>query len=130
MEPDAIIEVRFKTTEENGRKAGVSRSHFGCPFILDGEAFDCRLLLLGKRLELRKTYTVPLKVEVLEPDARFVQSCRREGVRPVGRWDGKLAEGSYPEAAADADLQIGKADSNVQRKHRKGYPLDSGSGST
>jgi len=61
MEPDVIIEVRFKTPEEHGRQTAVNGDYYGCPFIVDGEAFDCRLLLSSRRLELGKTYQVPVK---------------------------------------------------------------------
>jgi hypothetical protein len=61
MESDAIIEVRFKTPEEHGRRTAVQGDYYGCPFVVDGEAFDCRLLLSGRRLELGKIYQVPVK---------------------------------------------------------------------
>ena len=61
MESDAIIEVRFKTPEEHGRQTAVQGDYYGYPFIVDGEAFDCRLMLSGCRLELGKTYQVPVK---------------------------------------------------------------------
>jgi hypothetical protein len=61
MEPDAIIAVRFKTPEENGRQTAVHGDSYSCPCIVDGEAFDCRLLLAGRFLELGKTYQAPMK---------------------------------------------------------------------
>ncbi len=60
MEPDAIIEVRFKTSAEHGRQTTVHGDYYGCPFMVDNEAFDCRLLLHGRDLELGKTYQVPV----------------------------------------------------------------------
>ena len=64
MEPDVIIKVRFATPQEGGHQTAVRPSivdHYGCPFVVGGEAFDCRLLLQGRRLELGETYEVPVK---------------------------------------------------------------------
>ena len=64
MTPDAIISVRFNTSEENGRSTAVGSSHtdfYACPFFIDGEAFDCRIFLPGKVLELGMYYEVPVK---------------------------------------------------------------------
>ena len=62
MTPDAIIRVRFKTAEENGRTSAVEGAFYSCPMFVDGEAFDCRLFLFGKRLELGEYYDVPIKL--------------------------------------------------------------------
>jgi hypothetical protein len=48
-----------KTPEEHGRQTVVQGDYYGCP--VDGEAFDCRLMLSGRRLELGKTCHVPVK---------------------------------------------------------------------
>lgn len=61
MQPDAIIEVRFKMPSEDGRQSAVSGDYYGCPLVVEGEAFDCRLLLAGRRLELGETSEVPVK---------------------------------------------------------------------
>jgi hypothetical protein len=63
MEPDAIIEIRLKTTHEGGRKNAISIADrpFGCPLFVAGEAFDCRFLLENQRLELGRTYEIPIK---------------------------------------------------------------------
>lgn len=61
MRPDAIIRVRFKTTSENGRKSAVEGAFYACPLFIDGQAFDCRLLISGKRLELGEYYEVPVR---------------------------------------------------------------------
>jgi len=50
MEVDAIIEVRFITTAEGGRQTPVTSGvvdFYACPFVVNGEAFDCRVLLRG-----------------------------------------------------------------------------------
>ena len=57
----SLIEVRFKASEEHGRQTAVHGDYYGCPFIVDDEAFDCRLLLSSRYLELGKTYQVPVK---------------------------------------------------------------------
>ena len=61
MKPDAKINVRFFTTPEGGRTTAVEGQFYGCPLFVDNEAFDCRLLLEGRRLELGTTYEVPVK---------------------------------------------------------------------
>lgn len=42
---DIIAKVRFFTTEEGGRKGPTPESFFGCPMIIKGAKYDCRLLL-------------------------------------------------------------------------------------
>ncbi len=66
MIEDATIRLRFKLTKEGGRKSAVSGEYFSCPLMVDGEAFDCRLDLRGKTLELGQTYDVAIKF--LRPD--------------------------------------------------------------
>jgi hypothetical protein len=68
MTPDVIIKVRFKTTEEGGRQKNiVIRNRFyGCPLYVDGEAFDCRVLVNDQTLDLGKAYELPVKF--LRPD--------------------------------------------------------------
>ena len=63
MKPDAIIEVRLKTTAEGGRQGAivVAKRPFGCPLFVDGEAFDCRFLIERQTLELGSTYELPIK---------------------------------------------------------------------
>jgi hypothetical protein len=61
MTPDITIEVRFKTPSEGGRNGPVIGARFGCPMLIAGQAFDCRLLTSGRTLELGKTYEVPVK---------------------------------------------------------------------
>ena len=61
MTSDITIAVRFKTTAEGGRSGPVIGKHFSCPMFISGEAFDCRLLIEGRTLELGETYEVPVK---------------------------------------------------------------------
>ena len=90
MKPDAIIRVRFKKASENGRNSAVEGDFYACPLFIDGEAFDCRLLLTGTRLELGKYYDVPIKF--LSRD--LVISKLAVG-KEVVLWEGKdVANGS------------------------------------
>ena len=66
MKPDAIIEVRFKKTTEGGRESAIVGDVYGCPLFVEGEGFDCRLLLTGKELQLGETYEIPVKF--MNPD--------------------------------------------------------------
>jgi len=71
MKPDVIIKVRFKTTAEGGRQGAIvipncMEHQYGCPFFVEGEAFDCRLLIAGETLKLGETYELPVKF--LRPD--------------------------------------------------------------
>ena len=84
MEPDAIVKVRFKTPQEDGRRSSVTGNYYGCPFFVDGEYFDCRLLLAGRQLDLGMTYEVP--VAFLRPD--LVVEKLTEGKAFV-LWEGK-----------------------------------------
>jgi hypothetical protein len=66
MKPDVYIKVRFKTTAEGGRKTSIKRKSsmgpdfYACPLIIDGKAYDCRLLIDNKEIELGKYYEIPL----------------------------------------------------------------------
>lgn len=84
MQPDAIIEVRFKMPNENGRQTAVSGDYYGCPLVIEGEAFDCRLLLAGRSLELGETNEVPVKF--LNP--QLVLPKLAVG-KPIVLWEGK-----------------------------------------
>jgi len=66
MKPDAVIQIRFKTTAEGGRRSDVASNVYGCPLFVDGEGFDCRLLLRDQTLHLGETYEVPIKF--MNPD--------------------------------------------------------------
>ena len=67
MQPDIYIKVRFKTTEEGGRKTSVKRrldlgpNFYACPLFIDDKAYDCRLLIGDNEIELGKYYEVPVK---------------------------------------------------------------------
>ncbi|MEI8329516.1 MAG: hypothetical protein WCG14_05930 [Chlamydiia bacterium] len=67
MNADVYIKVRFKTSEEGGRKTPVKRKtplwpdFYGCPLMVDGKAYDCRLLIGDQEIELGKYYEIPVK---------------------------------------------------------------------
>lgn len=86
MNPDVIIEARFKTTAEGGRLESVviAESPYGCPLFVNGEAFDCRLLLTNQTLELGKVYELPVKF--MRPDLVLPKLSVGE---PVTFWEGK-----------------------------------------
>ena len=89
MKPDAIILVRFKTTAEGGRQSAIvipdhSEKYYGCPLFIEGEAFDCRLLVQGKTLELGETYELP--VQFLYPELALPKLSPGKSVR---LWEGK-----------------------------------------
>jgi hypothetical protein len=42
---DIVAHVRFYTPSEGGRQGPTRSDQFGCLFELNGECFDCRLLL-------------------------------------------------------------------------------------
>lgn len=85
MRPDATIEVRFKTTAEGGRQSDLIGAEFyACPFFVEGEAFDCRLLLDGRSIQLGQTYELPVKFL----NAGLVLPKLLPG-KPVTLWEGK-----------------------------------------
>jgi len=61
MNPDVCITVRFKTPEEGGRKGPVIGGLYACPMMIDGEGFDCRLMIDNMELLAGTWYDVPVK---------------------------------------------------------------------
>jgi hypothetical protein len=65
--PDIYIKVVFKTSVEGGRKTSLKRKSplgpdfYGCPLIVDGKIYDCRLLIGDMEIELGKYYEIPVK---------------------------------------------------------------------
>lgn len=84
MKPDAVIEIRLKNTEEGGRKGAVIGDFHGCVLLIDGEAFDCRLILRGRRLELGETYEVAVKFL-----NRDLVAPKLAVGKPLSLWEGK-----------------------------------------
>jgi len=89
MKPDAIIKFHFKTTAEGGRQNDIviqerPEHHYGCPLFVEGEAFDCRLLVNARTLRLGETYELPVKF--LHPDLALPKLSAGKLVR---LWEGK-----------------------------------------
>ena len=90
MKPEAIIKLRFKTTAEGGRQGPIllsERWSVTCPLFVDGEYFDCRLLLQGPEdqpLHPGETYELP--VMFLHPDQALPKLSPGTLVK---LWDGK-----------------------------------------
>lgn len=61
MKPDVCITVRFKTPEEGGRQGPVLGTLYACPMMIDGEGFDCRLIIKAAELLPGHWYDVPVK---------------------------------------------------------------------
>ena len=86
MKPDILIKVRFKTTAEGGRQGPIviAEKPYGCPLFVEGEAFDCRLLVNPQTLHLGETYELPVKF--LNPDLALPKLSPGKAVR---LWEGK-----------------------------------------
>jgi hypothetical protein len=85
MKPDAIIEVRFLTASEGGRHSNiVGEEFYGCPLFAEGKAFDCRILLNGRTLQLGETYELPVKF--LNPSLALPKLSPG---KPIKLWEGK-----------------------------------------
>jgi hypothetical protein len=99
--PQALIEVRFKTAEEGGRRSAIYRTplknFYSCPMGLDGEYFACRLYLEDEvKLEPGGTYC--LQVRFLNP--ALVLPRLRSG-KEITLWEGKpVAEGKVLRVSA------------------------------
>jgi len=89
MVPDIYLSVRFRMTSEGGRTAAVKGPIYHCPLIIDESAFDCRLLLGDRVLELGVAYEVPVKF--LDKDSALQKLAIG---RDVILWEGKdIADG-------------------------------------
>ncbi|MBQ3300602.1 MAG: hypothetical protein IJH04_00350, partial [Eggerthellaceae bacterium] len=77
-------EDRFKTTAEGGRSSDVVGSYYGCPLVVGGEAFACRLPLEEGVLHLGKSYRLPVKF--MNPN--LVLPKLSPGVS-IALWEGK-----------------------------------------
>lgn len=97
MHTDALAQVRFRKTLEGGRRLPVSRgvvNYYACAFVVDGEAFDCRIPLSREGFELGQTYQIPiafLNLHLVAP--KLIEGkafTLREGKKDVA--DGKVIE--------------------------------------
>ena len=90
MAAEIIARVRLYETRHGDRQGPTPADRFGCVFEIDGEYFDCRLLLEGVgSLAPGQTATVPIKF--LHPD---LLAGRLSDSRVFHLWEGKpIAEG-------------------------------------
>lgn len=75
LTPDIIARVNLADEKSGGRTNTIPAETFGCPFVFEGEAFDCRLLLdqAGIALAAGISATVPIKFlypELIKPRLR------------------------------------------------------------
>ncbi|WP_323123603.1 hypothetical protein [Burkholderia alba] len=90
MSPDIVIDVTFFTHAEGGRHSAIEGEFYACPLFIDGEGFDCRLLLGGRQLRLGLNYEVPVKFM----NRDLVISKISIGTK-IFLWEGrKIAEGT------------------------------------
>ncbi len=61
--PDIVARIKFRTTEDNGRRKPLPAKQFGCPLIFERAAFDCRLLLdqTGELVYPGEVVEIPVK---------------------------------------------------------------------
>ncbi|HFD11985.1 MAG TPA: hypothetical protein ENJ32_05920 [Crenotrichaceae bacterium] len=84
MKPEAIIHVRFLTTDEGGRKSPISGERYGCPVMVGSDGYDCRFVLSDILFELGKEYDIPIKF--LNPNIAFQHL--QVGTE-ISLWEGK-----------------------------------------
>ncbi len=91
MVPDALLEVRFLTTDEGGRASPIEGDCYGCPLIVNGFGFDCRFVLEGaRRFELGGTYQIGVKFLCAESALKELQEETE-----ISLWEGQtIAEGN------------------------------------
>jgi hypothetical protein len=95
---DIVAHVRFYTPSEGGRQAPTPPDKFGCLFELNGECFDCRLLLddVGA-LQPGQQAKVPIKFL----SSRLPRHRLRSGQRFHLREAGTIAEGYVEKILCD-----------------------------
>ncbi|MDR2874528.1 MAG: hypothetical protein LBV44_01180 [Methylobacillus sp.] len=83
MQPDIIAKVTMLIMDKGGKASippPIPPTHYGCPMFINGEGFDCRLLLdqVERTLEAGITAEVPIKFlnfnlvkNLLAPGVRF-----------------------------------------------------------
>lgn len=88
MKPDALIQVRFLTSAEGGRKSDLFFSRYGCPLLIEGNeenGFDCRFMLeADTHLELGISHEI--KIKFLNPDLALANL--QEGAA-ISLWEGR-----------------------------------------
>ena len=110
MTRDIIISVRFLTTSEGGRATPVQGRFYSCPLFIDGEGFDCRLLLDDQILDFGVRSEVP--VRFLYRDKAMP---RMELGAQVHLWEGRnVAEGKI--------IQVFESGARHPHSERSGGP--------
>ncbi len=80
MQPDIIARVTMFAFDKGGKSSAIPPIRYGCPLFIDGQGFDCRLLVdqVGHELQPGTTEEVPIKFlffdlvrSRLVPGARF-----------------------------------------------------------
>lgn len=74
--PEIFARITFLRTEEGGLKGLTTAKFFGCPFLMDEQMNDCRLVLAdvgpGQTVQVPITFLVPeLVVDRLKVGRRF-----------------------------------------------------------
>jgi hypothetical protein len=88
------------SSDEGGRSQPADGRTFGCPMFIDGEGFDCRLLLDGLVLQPGKLYEVPVKFL-----RRDYADARLHVGTPITLWEGKtIASGTISRVFPAAGL--------------------------
>ncbi|MBI1847688.1 MAG: hypothetical protein HYR86_12040 [Candidatus Rokubacteria bacterium] len=85
MKPDILARVTLYRTEQGGRRRPTPSSRFGCLFQVDGEYFDCRLLL-DKSGPLNPGQTAVVAVKFLSP--QLLKGHLRRS-KPFKLWENK-----------------------------------------
>ncbi len=92
-QPDAIIEVRFRTARAGGKQKPIRGDFYSCPLVVGPMMFDCRLILSGKLIDFGETYKIPIKL--LNPQAALPYLLKG---KPIKLWEGKdIADGKIIE---------------------------------
>ena len=89
MKPDVLARIRMNTV--NHRHGPISPPKFRCPFVFEGELFDCQLLLEAVPNAIVPGDVVDVPIKFLNP--AMVKPRLATGVR-FKLWDlGNFAEG-------------------------------------
>ena len=93
-QPDIIAEVRFRAREEGGREGPTPADRLGCIFEIEGENFDC-FLLLRRTGPLLPGYEGSVAIKFLYPD--YAKPRLRVGSRFLLKDFRVIAEGQVQE---------------------------------
>lgn len=93
INPDILIEVRFNTPDEDGRKTPISGNTYSCPLFIDEEAFDCRIQIGNQVIVLGVWYQLAVKFLIRD---RAVSKLSLG--KSIFLWEGKkIAQGKVVE---------------------------------